>query len=94
MISENHVSTSAEQSRSDRSSTSALMTKAGALLMDAAGMLRLEAQEWRSRKRQMATGGEWTPTTWADKCERVAAINDKAATAMVEHAKKLAEAAR
>lgn len=65
--------------------------RAGALLIDAAGMLRMEAQEWRDRKSQMATGGGWTPATWAERCDRIADTNTRVATSMDQVAKKIAE---
>lgn len=72
----------------------ALMTKAGALLLDAAGMLQIEAQEWRDRSRETPppayrSGGA---KAWAERCERIASTNISAATSMSETAKKIAAA--
>lgn len=72
----------------------AIANRAGALLLDAAGMLRMEASEWRDRMGQPPK--DWTrhasATDWKEKCERVASINISAATSMAETAKKIAEA--
>lgn len=70
-----------------------LLTQAVARLMDAAGMLRMEAGEWRSRKNEQPKNFEaMTDKAWADKCERVAKINEAAADAMIETAKQIAQA--
>lgn len=69
-----------------------LLARAGAQLMDAAGMLRMEAGEWRSRKKaQPKNFDAMTDAAWADKCERLAKINEAAAASFLETARKLAE---
>jgi hypothetical protein len=88
----NHVALTAEKSREDRSSTAALLTRAGALLIDAAGMLRIEAAEWRSRKSSVPRSWDGGMSEWANKCERIADTNVAAATSMSEHAKRIAKA--
>lgn len=74
--------------------TTALLIRAGALLLDAAGMLRMEADEWRGRK--SSPPKNWTAhadaASWADKCERIAETDERAAKAMLEHARKIGEA--
>jgi hypothetical protein len=73
-----------------------LMIRAGARLMDAAGMLKMEAEEWRRRKSEPSK--EWLRSSasdakgWAERCERIAKTNMEAAHAMFDHAKLLAEA--
>ncbi len=76
-----------------------LLTRAGAQLLDAAGMLRMEAAEWRDRKSQVPKGWDNGAATaglakkaWADRCERIAETNNSAATAFAATAKKIAAA--
>jgi hypothetical protein len=69
-----------------------LMLSARSLLHNAAGILRLEAQEWQDRRNQKPRGRDWTAEAWLDRCERIAETNMRAATAMSEHAEKIAEA--
>lgn len=73
-----------------------LLTKAFALLDDAAGMLRMEANEWRSRRNDPPKS--WLSSSdakaWAIKCERVAEINISAATSMARTSDRIAEHVR
>jgi len=70
----------------------ALLNRAGALLLDAADMLRIEAEEWRSRKNSIPRSWHSGMSDWAERCDRIAGTNTAAATAMSETAKKIAEA--
>lgn len=78
-------------SASELESFQRTITQAGALLIDAAGMLRLEAQEWLDRKGTIAPGKGWSLNEWKERCERIAAINRQAADKMSAVAKKLAK---
>ena len=67
-----------------------VLHKSGSLLLDAAGMLRMEAREWLDRRSYPVP--QWEKDGWSDRCERIAATNTSAATAMEQTAKKIAEA--
>jgi hypothetical protein len=68
-----------------------VLVKAGSLLMDAAGMLRIEAREWLDRRSYPVP--QWEKDGWSDRCERIAQTNIAAATSMEQTAKQLAELA-
>lgn len=70
----------------------ALLQKAGAQLLDAASMLRVEAQEWRDRKGSISRSWIGGISEWASKCERIAEINTSAATSFEATAKNIAKA--
>ncbi len=83
----------------EKGDLSDLLTQTGARLMDAAGMLRMEASEWRSRKNEPPNqflnhmpSRQLGNTAWADKCERVAKINEAAAAVFLAQARKAADA--
>ena len=69
----------------------ALVIKAGAQLLDAAGMLRIEAAEWQARGDNVPS--DWNVNergSWAARCERIAETNNKAALVFQATAKELA----
>ena len=68
------------------------LLRARDLLVNAGGMLHLEAHEWRSRKNSIPRTWDSGISAWAERCERVGNNNANAAAAMLDIAELLSDA--